>query len=354
MVVAGDGCQVPLEDGWQEMKVGPVAPLGPARRPEARSGRTFLAGGPSVCCAGRESAEEFWYRVYVPASQGGRSQQPRRVVVLGAGAAWIWKRAAHVVGGPGVEVVEMVDIYHAYEHLWAVGRALWDTPEAVSAWVSAWGEPLTDARSTQGAPAVLYPGRARRAGRPRRARPPRCCGPGGGDDARLLCGQCGAPGLSALCRAAAAEWLGRSGESVPELDRGAPQARGHALDAGRGAGYRHPAGLVLVPRGRWGGLLGQPPLADAAAAVPAGPSAAAPRSRPAPSSGPIPGASSRDGPGAARAAPTSGWRTPGCAPAPSGRDAPRAPCAAWTGPLCVSLSQSWGTPSAPTVCELSA
>ena len=85
------------------------------------------------------------------ACRTGLSQQTRRVVVLGDGAEWIWKRAAHFVGGPGITVVEIVDIYHAYDHLWAVGRALWDTPEAVSAWV----EPLKDALYTQGAPAVL-------------------------------------------------------------------------------------------------------------------------------------------------------------------------------------------------------
>jgi hypothetical protein len=117
VVVALDGCQVPLDDGWQEMKVGRVAPLGPTLRHEARSGRTFLAWGPAVCCAGLESAGDFWYRVYVTGCRGGLSQQTRRVVVLGAGAEWIWTRAAHFVGGPGVAVVEIVDIYHTYEHL---------------------------------------------------------------------------------------------------------------------------------------------------------------------------------------------------------------------------------------------
>jgi len=38
-------------------------------------------------------------------------------VVLGDGADWIWKRAAQFVGGPGREVVEIVDLDHAYEHL---------------------------------------------------------------------------------------------------------------------------------------------------------------------------------------------------------------------------------------------
>ena len=93
VVVAVDGCQVPLDDGWHEMKVARVAPLGPARRHDARSGRTFLAWGPSVCCAGLESAEDFWYRVYVTACRGGLSQQTRRVVVLGAGAEWYWVMA---------------------------------------------------------------------------------------------------------------------------------------------------------------------------------------------------------------------------------------------------------------------
>src|SRR2546421_273225 len=87
--------------------------------------------------------------------QQGRLARPAQgavdVVVPVDGAEWIWKRAAHFVGGPGITVVEIVDIYHAYDHLWAVGRALWDTPEAVSAWV----EPLKDALYTQGAPAVL-------------------------------------------------------------------------------------------------------------------------------------------------------------------------------------------------------
>jgi hypothetical protein len=67
---------------------------------------------------------DLWYRVYVPACEGGLGQTTRRVVVLGDGAEWIWNRAAHFVGGPRVEVVESVDIYHAYEHRWAVGRAL--------------------------------------------------------------------------------------------------------------------------------------------------------------------------------------------------------------------------------------
>lgn len=56
MVVAVDCGQVPLTDGWHEMKVGRAAPLGPATRTDRRSGRTFLAWGTAAICAGLEGA----------------------------------------------------------------------------------------------------------------------------------------------------------------------------------------------------------------------------------------------------------------------------------------------------------
>jgi hypothetical protein len=151
LVVEVDGVHVHLEDGWHEMKVGRVAPLGPALHTDPRTGRTFLRLGPSVCCAGLEEAERFWYRVYATACRGAFGQATHRVVVLGDGAEWIWKRAALFLGGPGIEVIEIVDIYHAYEHLWAVGRAVFDPDAAVAAWV----EPLKDRLYEEGAGAVL-------------------------------------------------------------------------------------------------------------------------------------------------------------------------------------------------------
>lgn len=93
----------------------------------------------------------FWYRVYARACRGGLGRATRRVVVLGDGAPGIWLRAAPFRGGPGVEVIEIVDIYHAYEHLWAVARAVFETDAAVAAWV----EPLKDRLYEAGAPAVL-------------------------------------------------------------------------------------------------------------------------------------------------------------------------------------------------------
>ena len=62
----------------------------------------------------------------------GTPAQLRPVVVLGAGAKWTWEHVATLFGD---ERTEIVDWYHASEHLWAVAKALHgdDTPET-TAW----------------------------------------------------------------------------------------------------------------------------------------------------------------------------------------------------------------------------
>ncbi len=71
LVVEVDGLLLHVETAWHEMKVGRVAPLGPALQHDPRSGRTFLALGPSLYCAGWDPAEEFWWRVYALACPQG-------------------------------------------------------------------------------------------------------------------------------------------------------------------------------------------------------------------------------------------------------------------------------------------
>jgi hypothetical protein len=139
LAVEVDGVQVHRDDGWHEMKVVTVAPLGPALHHERTSGRTHLAWGEASYGAGFEEAEDFWYRAYVEACRRGLgTAHVQTVVVLGDGAEWIWHRAAAFLGVDGVEVVEIVDIYHVYEYLWSVGHALFGvgTVEAVR-WVEA-------------------------------------------------------------------------------------------------------------------------------------------------------------------------------------------------------------------------
>jgi hypothetical protein len=52
----------------------------------------------------------------------------RSVLVLGDGAKWIWEHIAALFGS---ERTEIVDWYHAAEHLWTAAKALYgeDTPE---------------------------------------------------------------------------------------------------------------------------------------------------------------------------------------------------------------------------------
>jgi len=153
LAVAVDGVQAPHRDGWHEMKVGTFAPLGPGLRIDAETHRAHLAWGAASYCAGGEEAEAFWWRVYAEACRRGLGTPTvRTVVLLGDGAEWIWHRARHFLRVQGVELVEIVDIYHAYEYLWGVGNAVFG---AGSARAAGWVQPLKDRLYEQGAAPIL-------------------------------------------------------------------------------------------------------------------------------------------------------------------------------------------------------
>lgn len=153
VAVEVDGVLVHRDEGWHEMKVVTVAPLGPDVQTDPDTGRTHLRWGAASYGVGTEEAEAFWWRVYVEARRRGLGTPAvRTVVMLGDGAAWIWGRAAHFLGVPGVEVVEIVDIYHAYGYLWAVGHAYFG---AGSPQASAWVEPLKEHLYLHGPAPVL-------------------------------------------------------------------------------------------------------------------------------------------------------------------------------------------------------
>jgi hypothetical protein len=140
LVVEVDGVHVHAGGDWHEMKVGLVAPLGPATRTVKETGRVALALGRQSACAGFETAARFWYRAYAAACQRGLGGPGLAlVVVLGDGADWIWRYAWQFLGRRGVEVVEIVDIFHAWGHLWKVANAAFGSGTARAA---AWVEPL--------------------------------------------------------------------------------------------------------------------------------------------------------------------------------------------------------------------
>lgn len=124
LLVTVDGVMVREADGWHECKIGVVAPLGPAVRTDPDHGRQTLVPAAAQYCAGFESGERFWHRVYGEAFRHGLGRPALRlVVVVGDGADWIWRWARAFLAIGQVEVIEIVDFYHAVEHLWGVANA---------------------------------------------------------------------------------------------------------------------------------------------------------------------------------------------------------------------------------------
>ena len=152
LLVEVDGAMVHLEDDWHEVKVGLAAPLGPTTRTDPKTGRETLTMGQPSYCAGFESAELFWYRAYVEACrQGLGSVGLALIVVLGDGADWIWRYAARFLAVGTASIIEIVDIYHAWEHLGTVAEAVFaDVPTRF-----AWVEPLKTSLLTDGVAPLL-------------------------------------------------------------------------------------------------------------------------------------------------------------------------------------------------------
>jgi hypothetical protein len=71
-----------------------------------------------------ETADEFGRRPYGEAWKRGWSWAQKQVV-MGDGAEWIWNLAA--LHSPGA--VQIVDLYHARQHLWELARRLYSNDE---------------------------------------------------------------------------------------------------------------------------------------------------------------------------------------------------------------------------------
>jgi hypothetical protein len=122
MGVALDGAMMNIKtESWKEVKVGAVFEIVVEAEPDERSSeRTELAharhtsyvahlGGPEVL------GEQVW----AEARRRGW-EQAQDTVVLGDGAPWIWNQAALHFGASH----QLVDWYHAKQHLVAAGQAL--------------------------------------------------------------------------------------------------------------------------------------------------------------------------------------------------------------------------------------
>ncbi|HET8548376.1 MAG TPA: ISKra4 family transposase [Bryobacteraceae bacterium] len=78
-----------------------------------------------------ESAEQFGKRLYVEAWKRGWSRAEKKVVI-GDGAEWIWNLANQHFPG----AVQVVDLYHARQHLWDLARLLYPNDrKRQNAWI---------------------------------------------------------------------------------------------------------------------------------------------------------------------------------------------------------------------------
>jgi hypothetical protein len=135
LVVETDGGMLRYLDGWHEVKLGLVAGWEAAR-----------LQAPSYVAA-REPAERFGARLAAEAARRGaleivRWTGPvrgrglavlREVQLLGDGAAWIWTVAEERFDAR----IEVVDFWHASEHLHTAAVALFGAGPRATAWVQA-------------------------------------------------------------------------------------------------------------------------------------------------------------------------------------------------------------------------
>jgi hypothetical protein len=87
-----------------------------------------------------ETAEDFGKRIYLEAWNRGWSRAEKKVV-MGDGAEWIWNLAdMHFPGA-----VQIVDLYHARQHLWDLARKLYpNDPMNQKAWIKTHQQRLLD------------------------------------------------------------------------------------------------------------------------------------------------------------------------------------------------------------------
>jgi hypothetical protein len=87
-----------------------------------------------------EIAEEFGKRIYVEAWKRGWSRAEKKVVI-GDGAEWIWNLADQHFPG----AVQIVDLYHARQHLWELARRLYPNDLTnLKTWIKAHQKRLLD------------------------------------------------------------------------------------------------------------------------------------------------------------------------------------------------------------------
>lgn len=116
LYISVDGTTAHLQEGWKEVKVAAIYET--EELPQADGSMDIKAVRITYVVSFAE-AQTFARYVYLEAARRGL-EKAQEVVVLGDGAEWIWNRVARFCNRP----VEIVDFYHASEHVWNAGQAL--------------------------------------------------------------------------------------------------------------------------------------------------------------------------------------------------------------------------------------
>jgi hypothetical protein len=130
LVVSMDGALERTADGWKEVKLGAVYDL----VTRVRHGERVWAVGAKTYTATLAAAQDFGRQLLAVAQRRGLGWA-HQVAVLGDGAKWIWKLAARRFP----QAAQIVDWYHAREHLWGLAQLLYGESTA-AAWT--WLETL--------------------------------------------------------------------------------------------------------------------------------------------------------------------------------------------------------------------
>ena len=151
LYVQMDGTGVPVVKKETEGRKGKTAGQ-PAHTREVKLGCVFtqttwdkkgypIRDADSTTYAGAiETAEEFGKRIYLEAWNRGWSRAEQKVV-MGDGAEWIWNLADQHFPG----AVQIVDLYHARQHLWELARRLHPNhPPNQQAWMKIHQKRLLD------------------------------------------------------------------------------------------------------------------------------------------------------------------------------------------------------------------
>jgi hypothetical protein len=127
-----DAGKVNTLEGWRDVKVAVFAcrERGPSVSSEDISQRDLPAPSVRSVIAAVEEAEAFGIRCQGEAKRLHLTD-PAAVSVLGDGAEWIWNLADARFGG----AKQLLDIYHAVEHVAVIGRAAVGDGEELKRWL---------------------------------------------------------------------------------------------------------------------------------------------------------------------------------------------------------------------------